>query len=258
MVDQYQSAVDFSSLLKDIWFSLGDLLTVLPGTISGSVSGNSRAPALLKLIHSLVDHTTTIDIIASRQDVVKILIQCVGAHRVAYSSVKLVMSTLTTLLEYKDGYTLLPQSESLIDAFSLRFLGPGSNYLDSEVKLSDLKITPTGSVKEELRLLAAISTNLFTQKDVIIPQKSIGNLSTLLLGMLRTYTTSKKVSIGEDWANNILTIYRSLVGRVTDIRPHVSFISRLFGPASHSRSLFNLSSVRTNLVSVRYPAPIHT
>jgi hypothetical protein len=111
MVDQYQSVVDFSSLLKDIWFSLGDLLSVLPGTISGSVSGNSRAPALLKLINSLVDHETTIDIIASRQDVVKVLIQCVGAHRAAYSSVKLVMSSLTALLEYKDGSTLLPQSE---------------------------------------------------------------------------------------------------------------------------------------------------
>lgn len=111
MVDQYQSVVDFSSLLKDIWFSLGDLLSVLPGTISGSVSGNSRAPALLKLINSLVDHNTTIDIIASRQDVVKVLIQCVGAHRAAYSSVKLVMSSLTALLEYKDGSALLPQSE---------------------------------------------------------------------------------------------------------------------------------------------------
>jgi hypothetical protein len=122
------------------------------------------------------------------------------------------------------------------------------------VKLSDLKITPTGSVKEELRLLAAISTNLFTRKDANIHQKSIGNLSTLLLGMLRTYTTSKKVSISEDWANNILTIYRSLLGRVIDVRPHVSFISRLFGPASHSRSLFNLASVRITLVSVCLPS----
>lgn len=125
--------------------------------------------------------------------------------------------------------------------------------MDSEVKLSDLKITPTGSVKEELRLLAAISTNLFTRKDASIDQKVIGNLSTLLLGMLRTYTTSKKISIGEDWANNILTIYRSLLGRVNDVRPHVSFISRLFGPASHSRSLFNLTSVRLTLVSVCFP-----
>jgi hypothetical protein len=138
----------------------------------------------------------------------------------------------------------------LIDAFSLRFLGPDSDILTSEVKLSELKISPTGSVKDELRLLTVISTNLFTRNDINIPPKSIANLSTLLLGMLRTYTHSKKITIEEDWAINILTIYRSLVKRVHDVRPHVPFISRLFGPASHPQSLFNMSSVRIALVSV--------
>jgi hypothetical protein len=111
MVDQYQSVVDFSLLLKDLWFPLRDLLTALPGTISGSASGSSRAPALLKLVHSLIAHGGTIDIIASREELVRVLIKCVGAHRAAYSSVKLVMSSLTILLEYKSGVALFPHSE---------------------------------------------------------------------------------------------------------------------------------------------------
>ena len=71
--------------------------------------------------------------------------------------------------------------------------------------------------------------------------------------MLRTYTTSKKVRVEEDWAINILTVYRSLLWRVNDVRPHVPFISRFFGPASHSKSLFNLCSVRSTLVLVSMP-----
>jgi hypothetical protein len=111
MVDQYQSVVDFSLLLKDLWFTLSDLLNALPGTISGSASGSSRAPALLKLVHSLIGHAGTIGIIASRDELVRVLIKCVGAHRAAYSSVKLVMSSLANLLEYKGGIALFPHSE---------------------------------------------------------------------------------------------------------------------------------------------------
>ena len=70
--------------------------------------------------------------------------------------------------------------------------------------------------------------------------------------MLRTYTTSKKVRVEEDWAINILTVYRSLLWRVNDVKQHVPFISRFFGPASHSKSLFNLRSVRFALVLVYY------
>ncbi len=118
------------------------------------------------------------------------------------------------------------------------------------MKLSELKIKPTGSVKDELRLLTAIASNLFTRKDINVGSTSITNLSTFLLGMLRTYTTSKKIRVEEDWAINILTIYRCLLWKVPDVRPHVPFISRLFGPASHSQSLFNLSAVRSCLLLV--------
>lgn len=138
----------------------------------------------------------------------------------------------------------------MIDSFSQRFLDIDPSDLDSEVKLSELKINPIGSVREELHLLTSIATKLFSRSDLVVQPKRIANLATLLLGMLRTYTNSKKVSIGEDWANNILIIYRTLLLRVQDVRPHVSFISRLFGPTSFSQSVFNLASVRSTLVSV--------
>lgn len=46
MVDQYQSVVDFSLLLRDLWSNLGDLLVALPGTISdASMAGNHSLEA---------------------------------------------------------------------------------------------------------------------------------------------------------------------------------------------------------------------
>lgn len=60
---------------------------------------------------------------------------------------------------------------------------------------------------------------------------SVSNLATLLLGMLRTYTTSRKVRVEEEWVLDILRIYRSLLWRMEDVTPHIAFIGRLFGPS---------------------------
>ena len=45
----------------------------------------------------------------------------------------------------------------------------------------------------ELKLLCRIAERVFSRGDVAIQSVSICNLATLLLGMLRTYTTSRKV-----------------------------------------------------------------
>jgi hypothetical protein len=137
----------------------------------------------------------------------------------------------------------------IIQSFSKRFVGPQYDSL-SELKLSEMHITPSGSVKQELKLLCRIADGVFSRDDVVIDNMAVANLTTLLLGMLRTYTTSRKVRVEEDWAINILKIYRSLLWRVADVTNHVSFISRLFGPASHSLSLFNLNTVRAELANV--------
>lgn len=119
------------------------------------------------------------------------------------------------------------------------------------IKLSDLKITPSWTVNAELKLLCAICECLFSRPDVVLDAVSVSNLGTLLLGMIRTYTTSKKIKVKEDWVLNVLRIYKLLLWRITDITPHVPFLSRLFGPASHSFSLFNNVAIRVELCEVR-------
>lgn len=114
-IDQYEAVVDFSYLLKDLWIDLNGLIESLPGTISGSISGGTRAPALLKLVTSLVAHETTINVIASREEIVTVLIRCIGSQRVAFASLKLVMTSLLAILEFRDGIALSPHIE--VDPF---------------------------------------------------------------------------------------------------------------------------------------------
>ena len=129
-------------------------------------------------------------------------------------------------------------------------MGPSFSSSLAELKLSELKITPSGSIREELKLLSAIAAKFFSRADVKVDSSSISNLTTLLLGMVRTYTTSRKVRVEEDWVLHILCTYKALLWRVRDVRPHVPFISRLFGPATHSLSLFNVAAVRSELLLV--------
>ena len=83
----------------------------------------------------------------------------------------------------------------------------------------------------ELKLLCRIAERVFSRSDISINSVSICNLATLLLGMLRTYTTSRKIRVEEEWVLDILRIYGSLLWRMEDVTPHIAFIGRLFGPA---------------------------
>ena len=75
--------------------------------------------------------------------------------------------------------------------------------------------------------------------------------------MLRTYMTNRKIRVEESWAINIMRIYKSLLVRVHDVKPHVAFVSRLFGPAAYPQSLFNFQSVRLILVEIYKAYAIH-
>jgi hypothetical protein len=111
-------------------------------------------------------------------------------------------------------------------------------------------INPTGSILQELRLLSRITEALFSDSNTVAVNKgSLSLLSMLLLAMLRTYTTSKKVRITEEWAVEILRIYSMLLPNVESAINHVAFVSKLFGPASHSQSLFNRDAVRGALMN---------
>lgn len=138
----------------------------------------------------------------------------------------------------------------IITSFCKRFVGSDFDPLKAQLKLTDLKIQPTGSVKQELSLLCNIAEGIFSRGDVEVESTLISSLATLLLGMIRTYTTNRKVRVEEEWALNILRIFRTLLWRVSDVRSHVPFVSKLFGPPSHPQSLFNLACVRDGLTEV--------
>ena len=249
LIHQYNEHFDFFPAMESLWASLGPLLSAIPGSICGSLT--AKPPALLKLIHALAKYDGTIAIVANRVDVVIIVIKCVAAFRVSQNIVSMIMEIITQLLTIDDGSVILNHSKLIISCFSRRFLGPKYD-LESvgEVKLSELRISPSGCVREELQLLSLIATKYFSRETVDIDIQSVGNLSVLLLGMIRTYTTTKKVRVEESWVVSILKTYASLIWRVKDIRAHVGFVSRLFGPASHTLSLFNKSTVRQELVEV--------
>ena len=120
----------------------------------------------------------------------------------------------------------------------------------STVKLSELDIRPTGSVKEELRILCLIAETVFQEQEINVSVHSVANLASLLLGMIRTCTSVRKIRVEEEWMLNVLRIYKSLLWRMDSVIAHVPFISRLFGPQDIQDSVFNLIPVRRVLLEV--------
>jgi hypothetical protein len=245
IVHQYHKVFDFNLIKDDTFAPIMTLIDAVPSSISGS----SRPPAIIKLIHALIQYDETNNIIVSNDKIVVAVIKCI-ASKTEFDVAKVIMDIISELLSRDDGISILPHAQLIIECFSKRFVGDSYGDEIYELKLSELKITPSGSVKQELKLLCRIAEGVFSRGDVSIDSLAVSNLSTLLLGMLRTYTTSRKVRVEEDWVIDILRIYKSLLWRVKDVQPHIPFISRLFGPASHSFSLFNFASVRKVLATV--------
>jgi hypothetical protein len=82
--------------------------------------------------------------------IVQTLIRCVAA-RADFEVSRMVMDVLSVLLEREDGRAILPHAHLIIQCFSKRFVGPDfddSPGVSAQLKLSEMKITPTGSVKQ--------------------------------------------------------------------------------------------------------------
>ena len=139
----------------------------------------------------------------------------------------------------------------IIESFSRKFAGPDVDLKSAILKLSQLNIYSTSNFKMELSLFCRIAEELFTREDVLISPLAVSNFATMLLAMIRTYTTSKKIRVEEEWLLNVLRVYRTLIWRMDDVSHHVAFVSRLFGPTANSFSLLNASAVRSLLSEVR-------
>jgi len=252
MVHQYHDITNFSTYYENIFDPIQSLLTALPT----SLLGTNKPSALLKLIHGLVKYNKTSDIVINNEFVLVTVIQCV-ASRTENAVTSIIMEILTEIMNINGGESIFKHAELIIQSFSKRFVGSDFEGHIFGLKFSDLKITASWSVKQELKILSNIAEAVFMRSDVKIDSMIIADLATLLLGMLRKYTTSKKVKVEEEWVVNILKIYKSLLSRMIDVKPHVTFVSRLFGPATHSLSLFNLASVRKVLVEVYMEMAAH-
>jgi len=89
-------------------------------------------------------------------------------------------------------------------------------------------------------------------KEVSVHTRAVSNLATLLLGMFRSYVSSKKVRVEEERCLDILRTYKALVPRIGDVSDHIMALSRLFGPPPTPSSVLNMTSVRSMLLEVKH------
>ena len=108
----FNDKMDFTSDSDALFLSLSGLLEVLPAAIANS--NNSKPPVLLRILHSMTQYTGTLDLVARRENVVKILISCVATSKMSVESVRFVMESLSSLLEYENGQHLLVHSKVFI------------------------------------------------------------------------------------------------------------------------------------------------
>ena len=246
MIDQYHEVYNFMTNSDSFFLPLQPLIVALPTAIS---SCRTNCPAILRIFHSLSLYEETISVLAQRSEIVCTIIQCISSPQATPEVMRYVTDILHLLIDLNEGSSIFPHAELIIRSFSKRFIGP-SYQENAELKLSEMDVTPTGSVKTELKLLCRIASGVFQRSEIVISPVLVNNLAILLLGMLRTYTTSRRIRVEEDWVIDILKIYQTLLFRMADVTNQIAFISRLFGPATHSYSLFNWSSVRMQLVQV--------
>ncbi|KAJ1424145.1 hypothetical protein B484DRAFT_100216, partial [Ochromonadaceae sp. CCMP2298] len=288
MVDQYHAVFDFAAEADALLRPLHTLVLALPSAISSArahcpamlriLHSMSQYPATLLVLAPASAPASAKGAVAlaplsgkkkskspapaptlalgtvDRTEIVRTVIKCIASPGAHADVMRYVVDILHALLDLREGEALYPHSELVIRAFSHRFLGSGT-FVDNVsvaqgLKLSDVQVLPSSSIKTELRLLCRIAGGVFQHSSVQISPQLVTDLATLLLGMLRAYTTSRKIRVEQEWVIDILQIYQSLLWRMPCALGHVAFVARLFGPASHSFSLFNTSPVRRSLLQV--------
>lgn len=107
MVHQYHAVFRFDRESEGFFAAVEPLVAALPSSISGS----SKAPAMLRIFHALVSYEQTIGIVAQRPDSVRAVILCVASQQAEPAVVFMVMEALNALLDWKDGASILPHAK---------------------------------------------------------------------------------------------------------------------------------------------------
>ena len=99
--------LDMVPYFDTIWCTSASLIAALPS----SIMSTSRAPALLKLMHSLAQHEKTYNLIATREDAVMSVFKCVAVQHVDLNIVRSIMDILQSFLTHDDGYLVKQHAE---------------------------------------------------------------------------------------------------------------------------------------------------
>lgn len=99
--------IDMVPYFDAIWCTSASLITALPS----SIMSTSRAPALLKLMHSLAQHEKTYNLIATREDAVLSVFNCVAVQHVDINIVRIIMDILQSFLTHDDGCLVKQHAE---------------------------------------------------------------------------------------------------------------------------------------------------
>ena len=131
--------------------SVQDSQEIVSTTKKSKKSNSSKKALLTKEIEKEKEKEEEEICMRNKTDViVETLIRCVAA-RAEFEVSRMVMDIITILLERNDGSAILPHAELIIKCFSKRFVGPDfddSPGVSAQLKLSEMKIAPTGSVKQ--------------------------------------------------------------------------------------------------------------
>ena len=118
--------------------------------VSKKVKGSKKGAAVEVTVQPMAVEGEEADIGGETDLIVQTLIKCVAA-RADFEVSRMVMDVLSILLEREDGRAIMPHAHLIIRCFSKRFVGPDFDEtpgVSAQLKLSEMRIAPTGSVKQ--------------------------------------------------------------------------------------------------------------
>lgn len=249
LLEQYHTIYAFNYGAEILIESLKPLVT----SLKAAVHSSNKPPAILLLLEQLSQYPSTLPFITNNIVCIENILSCLSIAKTSPESMKILLKMIERILNCEGGKYLAPHAELIVEMYVQRWRG-GDMIVDGEdvspsLRLSDVKLANVGSNKDELALLCRMANELFSNNDQI-SQQSAHQFSTIILGMLRCYTTSPKARISDEWVINILHVYRAFLDRMEDISAHCAFISRCFGPSVVETSCLNSAAVRSELLIV--------
>ena len=108
MIDQYHDVYNFQINSDDFFNPLHSLIIAMPTAIA---SCRANCPAMLRIFHSLSQHSQTISVLSQRSDIVCTVIRCIASSQAFPEVMRYVIDILHSLLDVEDGAAIFPHAE---------------------------------------------------------------------------------------------------------------------------------------------------